>query len=105
MGLRRIRLEGGGVVAVFATTQAAVAALIVRAVHRIGSHVVTDRWVWGIMTAAAAAHLAIAAVDESQSKLRPMSGSCVARTNARSLRDGELSNASTFTRTKRSIRS
>lgn len=46
------------VVAVFATMQAAVAAVIVRAVHRIGSHVVTDRWLWGIAVAAAAAHLA-----------------------------------------------
>jgi chromate transporter len=50
-------LAAAGVVAVFATMQAAVAALIVRAVHRIGSHVVTDGWLWGIAIAAAAAQL------------------------------------------------
>jgi chromate transporter len=33
---------------VFYGFQAAVAALIVRAVHRIGSHALTDRWLWGI---------------------------------------------------------
>src|SRR5688572_27383629 len=30
----------------FATTQAAVVALVVRAVHRIGSHVLLDGWLW-----------------------------------------------------------
>ena len=50
-------LTAAAIVAVFATMQAAVAALIVRAVHRIGSHVVTDRWLWGVATAAAAAQL------------------------------------------------
>jgi chromate transporter len=50
-------LTAAAAVAVFATMQAAVAALIVRAVHRIGSHVVTDRWLWGIAIVAAAAHL------------------------------------------------
>jgi chromate transporter len=54
----RFGLTAAGVVAVFAAMQAAVAALIVRAVHRIGSHVVTDRWLWGIAIAAAAAQLA-----------------------------------------------
>jgi chromate transporter len=53
----RFGLMSAGVVAVFAAMQAAVAALIVRAVHRIGSHVVTDRWLWGIAIAAAAAQL------------------------------------------------
>lgn len=33
---------------IFYGFQAAVAALIVRAVHRIGSHALTDRWLWGI---------------------------------------------------------
>lgn len=33
---------------VFYGFQAAVAALIVRAVHRIGGHALTDRWLWGI---------------------------------------------------------
>jgi chromate transporter len=54
----RFGLTAAGVVAVFAAMQAAVAALIVRAVHRIGSHVVTDRWLWGIAIAAAAGQLA-----------------------------------------------
>lgn len=53
----RFGLTAAAVVAVFATMQAAVAALIVRAVHRIGSHVVTDGWLWGIVIAAAAAQL------------------------------------------------
>ena len=33
---------------IFYGFQAAVAALIVRAVHRIGGHALTDRWLWGI---------------------------------------------------------
>jgi chromate transporter len=53
----RFGLKSSGVAAVFAATQAAVAALIVRAVHRIGSHVVTDRWLWGIAILSAAAQL------------------------------------------------
>ncbi len=43
--------------AVFAGVQAAVLALIVRAVHRIGKHALTDRLLWGIALAAAAATL------------------------------------------------
>ena len=43
---------------VFAAVQAAVAALIVRAVHRIGGHVLADRWLWTITVVAAAAQLA-----------------------------------------------
>jgi chromate transporter len=54
----RFGLAASSVMALFATMQAAVAALIVRAVHRIGSHVVTDRWLWGIAIAATAAQLA-----------------------------------------------
>jgi chromate transporter len=50
-------LMAAAAAAVFATMQAAVAALIVRAVQRIGSHVVTDGWLWGIAIAAAAAQL------------------------------------------------
>ena len=34
--------------AVFYGTSAAVVALIVRAIHRIGSHALTDRWLWAI---------------------------------------------------------
>lgn len=54
----RFGLTAAGLIAVFAAMQAAVAALIVRAVHRIGGHVVTDRWLWGIALAAAVAQLA-----------------------------------------------
>lgn len=43
---------------VFAGMQPAVAALIVRAVHRIGSHALhTDRWLWGIASLAGLAQL------------------------------------------------
>jgi chromate transporter len=38
--------------------QAAVLALIVRAVHRIGHHALTDLWLWGVAVAALAADLA-----------------------------------------------
>src|SRR5215210_783647 len=44
----RFGLKADGVAAVFAAVQVAVAALIVRAVFRIGGHVVTNRWLWGI---------------------------------------------------------
>lgn len=54
----RYGLQTPGVVAVFAAVQVAVAALIVRAVFRIGGHVMTDRWLWGIAILASAAHLA-----------------------------------------------
>ena len=47
-----------GVQSVFAAVQAAVAALIVRAVFRIGGHVVTDRWLWAIAIVATGAQLA-----------------------------------------------
>ncbi len=54
----RYGLQTEGVAAVFAAVQVAVAALIVRAVVRIGEHVVTDRWLWGIAMSATAAQLA-----------------------------------------------
>lgn len=54
----RYGLKTEGVQAVFAAVQVAVAALIVRAVFRIGGHVVTDRWLWAIAILAAGAHLA-----------------------------------------------
>lgn len=40
--------------AVFAGCQVAVAALIVRAVHRIGEHALSNRWLWAIALATAA---------------------------------------------------
>lgn len=42
---------------VFAAVQASVAALIVRAVHRIGGHVLADRWLWVIAIVAMVAQL------------------------------------------------
>lgn len=48
----------GTLAVVFATVQAAVAALIVRAIHRIGGHVLADRWLWAIAALAMAAQLA-----------------------------------------------
>lgn len=43
--------------AVFAGCQVAVAALIVRAVHRIGEHALGSRWLWGIAIGAAIGQL------------------------------------------------
>lgn len=53
----RYGLKTDGVQSVFAAVQVAVAALIVRAVFRIGGHVVTDRWLWAIAILGAAAQL------------------------------------------------
>jgi chromate transporter len=54
----RFGLRTHGMEAVFAAVQVAVAALIVRAVVRIGGHVVTDAWLWAIAIGATAAQLA-----------------------------------------------
>lgn len=54
----RFGLHAAGVAAVFAAVQLAVAALIVRAVGRIGSHVVTDGLLLAIAIVATAAQLA-----------------------------------------------
>jgi chromate transporter len=54
----RYGLKTEGVQALFAAVQVAVAALIVRAVFRIGGHVVTDRWLWAIAIVATVAQLA-----------------------------------------------
>lgn len=43
--------------AAFTGMQAAVGALIVRAVHRIGGHALYDRWLWAIAIGACIAHL------------------------------------------------
>lgn len=48
----------GTLAVLFAAIQAAVIALIVRAVHRIGSHVLLNAWLWTIAMVAAAAHFA-----------------------------------------------
>ena len=44
----RIDFDRSWVGAAFLGVQAAVVALIIRAVHRIGEHVLVDRWLWGI---------------------------------------------------------
>ncbi|HET6435032.1 MAG TPA: chromate efflux transporter [Xanthomonadaceae bacterium] len=54
----RYGLKTDALQAVFAAVQVAVAALIVRAVVRIGGHVVTDRWLWGIAIVATGAQVA-----------------------------------------------
>ena len=43
-----IDLAGSGLGAAFLGVQAAVIALIVRAVHRIGQHILIDRWLWAL---------------------------------------------------------
>jgi chromate transporter len=54
----RFGLQNDSATAVFAAVQVAVAALIVRAVVRIGGHVVTDGWLWAIAIIATGAQLA-----------------------------------------------
>src|SRR3546814_1562033 len=54
----RFGLQTQGVAVVFAAVQVGCAALFVRAVVRIGAHVVTDRWLCGIAAGATAAQLA-----------------------------------------------
>jgi chromate transporter len=45
------------IAAIFVGCQAAVTALIVRAVHRIGEHALSNRWLWGIAIGAALGQL------------------------------------------------
>ncbi|MFN7128006.1 MAG: chromate efflux transporter [Brevundimonas sp.] len=54
----RIDFDRAWVGAAFLGVQAAVVALILRAVHRIGRHILIDRWLWGVGLACAAAALA-----------------------------------------------
>jgi chromate transporter len=56
--LRHGLQTSGTFAVVFGLVQAAVAALIVRAIHRIGGHVLADRWLWAIAGLAAIAQLA-----------------------------------------------
>ena len=53
----RLRIDGTLLGALFLGVQAAVLAVIVRAVHRIGEHILLDRWLWTVALAAAAASL------------------------------------------------
>lgn len=55
---RQLDLSQPPLPALFLGIQIAVVALIVRAVHRIGEHVLGDRWLWGIALGSAAAALA-----------------------------------------------
>jgi chromate transporter len=52
-----VGLKSPAVAAALAGLQAVVVAVVIRAVHRIGQHAVTDRWTWGIAIAAFAAEL------------------------------------------------
>ncbi|PZO09113.1 MAG: chromate transporter [Alphaproteobacteria bacterium] len=54
----RIDFDRAWVGAAFLGVQAAVVALILRAVHRIGQHILIDRWLWGVGLVSAAAALA-----------------------------------------------
>lgn len=54
----RFRIEDTLLGALFLGVQAAVIALIIRAVHRIGEHILSDRWLWVTAILAAAASFA-----------------------------------------------
>lgn len=53
----RLTIEGTILGALFLGVQAAVLAIILRAVHRIGEHILLDRWLWAAALASAAASL------------------------------------------------
>jgi chromate transporter len=54
----RLRIEGTLFGALFLGVQAAVLAVILRAVHRIGEHILVDRWLWAAALFGAAASIA-----------------------------------------------
>jgi len=54
----QLELDRGPVAALFLGAQIAEVALIVRAVHRIGEHMLTDRWLWAIAIVSAVAAMA-----------------------------------------------
>ena len=54
---QRLDLHQPGIAAVFLGVQVGVVALIVRAVHRIGAHALTDAWLWTIAASGAIASL------------------------------------------------
>ena len=54
----RLPIGGTALGAMFLGVQAAVIAVIARAVHRIGEHILLDRWLWAAAIAAALASLA-----------------------------------------------
>ena len=61
----RMDIAGTALGAAFLGVQAAVIALIVRAVHRIGEHILVDRWLWAIAIVAALASAAGVALTDS----------------------------------------
>ncbi|MDP9422755.1 MAG: chromate efflux transporter [Pseudomonadota bacterium] len=57
---QRLNLQQPLIAAIFLGVQIGVIALIVRAVHRIGEHVLVDKWLWGIgVTSAVATWLGV----------------------------------------------
>ena len=54
----QLPIQGTVFGAIFLGVQAAVIAVIVRAIHRIGEHILLGPWLWGVAIAAAAASLA-----------------------------------------------
>jgi chromate transporter len=52
---QRLDLQQPAIAALFLGVQIGVIALIVRAVHRIGEHVLVDKWLWAVAIASAAA--------------------------------------------------
>lgn len=52
-----LKIDGTLLGALFLGVQAAILAVILRAVHRIGKHILLDPWLWGIAVASAAASL------------------------------------------------
>lgn len=54
----RLSIQGTALGAIFLGVQAAVIAVIVRAVHRIGEHILLNRWLWLTAAGVAAASLA-----------------------------------------------
>jgi chromate transporter len=53
----RLRIDGTVLGAVFLGVQASVLAIILRAVHRIGEHILVDRWLWAVAAGSAVASL------------------------------------------------
>jgi chromate transporter len=51
----RLKIEGSILGAAFLGVQAAVLGVILRAVHRIGEHILLDRWLWAVALVAAVA--------------------------------------------------
>ena len=66
--------------ALFLGVQAAVLAIVLRAVHRIGEHILVDRWLWAVAVASAAAAL----VGVSFWIVLPAAGAAYAAATARS---------------------